>query len=202
MKIRELPVEWRKLNLGSSRKILPGWLNIDIYPFEGIDIIADLNARWPWEDNSIHYIRAFDLIEHLRDPIHTMNEGWRVLKHGGIFEILVPSTDGRGAFQDPTHVSYWNYNSFAYYSKSFLADLYPHLIQCDFELQVYDADHKPDGILWTWALCRVIKDQSWGPTISNEWYYTLSSREVKNRSMDGFQGDTLGTIPVGINIFN
>ena len=28
-----------------------------------------------------------------------------------------PSTDGRGAFQDPTHVSFWNSNSFWYYTK-------------------------------------------------------------------------------------
>ena len=30
---------------------------------------------------------------------------------------LTPSTDGRGAFQDPTHVSFWNSNSFWYYTR-------------------------------------------------------------------------------------
>jgi hypothetical protein len=29
---------------------------------------------------------------------------------------LTPSTDGRGAFQDPTHVSYYNSNSFWYFT--------------------------------------------------------------------------------------
>jgi hypothetical protein len=29
-----------------------------------------------------------------------------------------PSTDGRGAFQDPTHVSFWNSNSFWYYTRA------------------------------------------------------------------------------------
>jgi hypothetical protein len=29
---------------------------------------------------------------------------------------LTPSTDGRGAFQDPTHVSFLNENSFWYYT--------------------------------------------------------------------------------------
>lgn len=32
--------------------------------------------------------------------------------------IEVPSTDGRGAWQDPTHVSFWNENSFWYYTQS------------------------------------------------------------------------------------
>jgi hypothetical protein len=38
-----------------------------------------------------------------------------VLKPGGTAEITVPTTDGPGAFQDPTHVSFWNRRSFLYY---------------------------------------------------------------------------------------
>jgi len=57
------------------------------------------------------------LIEHLRDPLKTMKEIHRVLAHGGWAFIEVPSTDGRGAWQDPTHVSFWNENSFHYYTK-------------------------------------------------------------------------------------
>ena len=29
---------------------------------------------------------------------------------------LTPSTDGRGAYQDPTHVAFYNENSFWYYT--------------------------------------------------------------------------------------
>ena len=112
--IRELPTVSTKLNLGCNRNPLPGWVNVDIEPVEGIDVATDLEQRWPWEDDPVHYIRAVDIVEHLHDAIHTMNEAWRVLGHGGVFEILVPSTDGRGAFQDPTHVSFWNQNSFYY----------------------------------------------------------------------------------------
>ncbi len=41
-----------------------------------------------------------------------MQEAHRCLTPGGWFLTLTPSTDGRGAFQDPTHVSFWNSNSF------------------------------------------------------------------------------------------
>ncbi len=41
-----------------------------------------------------------------------------MLAPGGFFLIRVPSTDGRGAFQDPTHVSFWNQNSFWYYTRA------------------------------------------------------------------------------------
>ena len=72
----------------------------------------------PIADKSVGVIRAFDAIEHLRSPIHTMNEAYRVLAPGGFLLIQVPSTDGRGAFQDPTHVSFWNENSFWYYTRA------------------------------------------------------------------------------------
>ena len=37
------------------------------------------------------------------------------MQPGGKAEIAVPTTDGSGAFQDPTHVSFWNRRSFLYY---------------------------------------------------------------------------------------
>lgn len=92
----------------------PGFESVDI---ENGQITADLNGRWPFEDGSVGLIRAHDAIEHLRNPIHTMNEAYRCLAHGGLFDILVPSTDGQGAFCDPGHVSFWNYRSFRYYTE-------------------------------------------------------------------------------------
>jgi hypothetical protein len=46
----------------------------------------------------------------------TMSEVYRVLKVRGQAAIKVPSTNGMGAWQDPTHVSFWNLNSFMYYT--------------------------------------------------------------------------------------
>jgi glycosyltransferase involved in cell wall biosynthesis len=92
-----------------------GLISVDI---QGGDVTADLNARWPFEDGTVGVIRAYDAVEHLRDPVHTMNEAHRVLAHGGLFLINVPSTDGRGAWCDPTHVSFWNSRSFRYYTEA------------------------------------------------------------------------------------
>jgi hypothetical protein len=76
----------------------------------------NLNWKWPLPDHSVGILRAHDAVEHLRDPVHTMNEAHRVLAPGGFFMIHVPSTNGLGAFCDPTHVSYWNKLSFRYYT--------------------------------------------------------------------------------------
>lgn len=90
--------------------------------YEGVDITHgplkyDLNKTWPFENESIGLFRAHDAIEHLYDPIHTMEEIYRCLSPNGWFLSQTPSTDGRGAFQDPTHVSFFNSNSFWYYTK-------------------------------------------------------------------------------------
>jgi len=102
------------LNLGCSDRHESGWLNVDLC--EPADVIADLSVTWLWKDSEVDGIKAHDIIEHLPDKIRTMNEAWRVLKPGAHFDIVVPTTDGPGAWQDPTHVSYWNRNSFLYYT--------------------------------------------------------------------------------------
>jgi predicted SAM-dependent methyltransferase len=93
-----------------------GFIGVDHFSGDNVDIVADLTQRFPFEDNAVDILRAHDALEHLPDRIHTMNEIWRICKPGATVDIFVPSTDGRGAFQDPTHVSYWNINSFLYYS--------------------------------------------------------------------------------------
>lgn len=103
-----------KLNLGCCDRHMLGYVNVDRnHP---ADVVTDLNAPWPWPDGSVDEIFAHDVIEHLPDKIWTMNEAWRVLKPSGRFDILVPTTDGRGAWQDPDHKSFWNRNSFFYYT--------------------------------------------------------------------------------------
>lgn len=101
-------------DLGGAINGAPGFLAVDNSP--GADIQADLNKRWPFEDNSVFAFRAHDIFEHLNDKIHTMCELHRCLVPGGHALIQVPSALGQGAFQDPSHVSYWVENSFRYYT--------------------------------------------------------------------------------------
>ena len=102
-----------KVDIGGGLYPRAGYLTVDQ---EGGDITCDLNEGIPLPDNSVGVINASHVLEHLRDPIKSMREIHRVLAHGGWAMIEVPSTDGRGAWQDPTHVSYWNEHSFWYYT--------------------------------------------------------------------------------------
>ena len=104
-----------KVDIGGGLYPRPGYLTVDQ---EGADITCNLEEGIPLEDNSVGVLNASHIIEHLKDPIKTMREIHRVLAHGGWAMIEVPSTDGRGAWQDPTHVSFWNEHSFWYYTNS------------------------------------------------------------------------------------
>ena len=104
-----------KLNLGCCDRSMPGYLGVDIAPGPAVDIVTDLREQWPWWEGEVEHIIAHDIIEHLPDAIYTMNELYRVLRKGGRVEIVVPTTEGPGAWQDPTHRTYWNRRSFLYY---------------------------------------------------------------------------------------
>jgi len=144
----------RKIDLGGRFSCPPGYESVDL---KDADINCDLNKRWPFKDSSISVVRSFDCFEHLKDNLHTMKELSRVLKPGGIAFIQVPSTDGRGAFQDPTHVSFWNENSFLYYTNhdwSHYIDTPVHFQA----LQLYTSQKNPQEVCWVRADLINLKD--------------------------------------------
>ena len=111
--------ELLKIDLASCTNKPDGYIGVDKQKLDGIDVVFDLDETpWPWPDNSVGVFRAHDALEHFKDPIKTMKEIYRCLAPYGWALIEVPSSDGRGAFQDPTHVSFWNENSFWYYTKA------------------------------------------------------------------------------------
>lgn len=59
-----------KLNLGCADRVIRGYIGVDIAP--PADQIVDLAGPWPWEDSSVDEVMAFDVIEHIRDCIHTI----------------------------------------------------------------------------------------------------------------------------------
>ena len=118
--IQDMAIAWAKrkglkcLDLGAAHNKPAGYEGVDFYPGEGVDYVGDfLDLDLP--DNSVGVIRAVDFLEHVPDKVAVMNKIWRLLAHGGMLLSLTPSSDGRAAFQDPTHVSFYNENSFWYY---------------------------------------------------------------------------------------
>ncbi|HNX11615.1 MAG TPA: methyltransferase domain-containing protein [Paludibacteraceae bacterium] len=144
----------KKVELGGRIAAKPGYETVDL---KDADVICDLNEPWPYADSSVGVIRAFDVFEHLSDPLHTMKEVQRILAPGGWLICQVPSTDGRGAFQDPTHKSYWNENSFFYYTKSFFAKYIDTPVRFQAS-RLYTTEKNQDQVCWVVAHLVNLKD--------------------------------------------
>jgi glycosyltransferase involved in cell wall biosynthesis len=102
------------IDLGAAHNRVEGFLGVDRYDAPGVSILAELPVL-PLATASVGVIRAMDFLEHVGDEVALMNELWRVLAPGGLLLSMTPSTDGKGAWCDPTHISYWNQLSFRYY---------------------------------------------------------------------------------------
>lgn len=141
-----------KLHLGCNTDIRPGYINVDLKAGPGVDVVTDLNKPWPWEDESVDYIRAYHVFEHLDGPpdvkgqFWCMNEVYRVLKPGGELQMEVPAMNSPGGVQDPTHVTFWVLNSFFYFQAgtNHHTLYYPHTMHGGFN--VCATEDKPDSM--------------------------------------------------------
>lgn len=154
------------IELGGGLNPRPGYINIDL---RDENFTWDLNRGIPLPNDSVGVIWASHILEHLEDKQLIMSEIYRVLRDKGWVFISVPSTDGRGAFQDPTHVAYWNENSFLYYTRKEQADF---IGNTSIRFQPYRLDtgypndwHKDNDIPVTNAWLRAVKSDSRRPHI-------------------------------------
>ncbi|HIH32432.1 TPA: methyltransferase domain-containing protein [Candidatus Woesearchaeota archaeon] len=108
-----------KLNIGCGHQKLKGWVNLDINAEEGIDAVHDLDKYpYPFNDESFEEIRAYSIIEHLKDPVKTVEELHRILKPGGTLDIIVPHYTSAIAWGNPTHLRPYSYDTFFFFVKN------------------------------------------------------------------------------------
>jgi len=115
-----------KLEIGGGTLLQPGWTNLDSRNGHGDWRRLAQDTPWPTGDGSVDAIRASHVMEHIpagQPRIDVMNEAHRVLKPGGVFEVIVPFMTGSWhAIADPTHVSFWCLESFHYFDGLFAAN--------------------------------------------------------------------------------
>jgi hypothetical protein len=85
------------------------------------------NPRIDAAVDSVGVIKAYDVLQRMPHRAIFFNELYRVLVHAGLILTQTPSTDGRGAFQDPSAVAWYNENSFMYLTQEVLHDAIPEL---------------------------------------------------------------------------
>ena len=137
----------RMIDLGGAHNSPEGYQSVD---YQDADHNCDIAEGLPFPDNSIGCVRAVDFLEHIPKcrnsgckhekgecAIAVMKEIYRVLVPNGVLWSNTPSTDGRGAWQDLTHLSGWNDNSFWYFTQDTHRKYYRNMDAKFKALQVY-----------------------------------------------------------------
>ena len=79
------------LNLCSGENPIKEAWNVDITKGEFVDEVVNLTKfPWKWKTNSIEKIYIIHGLEHFPDPKRVIKECYRILKKGGLLEIIVP----------------------------------------------------------------------------------------------------------------
>ncbi len=103
-----------KINLGCGENKRRGFVNVDSSPEVNPDIIADVTVvPWDWAEweKTVGLIFADNLFEHIREEplLKVMKECHRLLKPGGLLQIIVPISapdNFMAMFSDPSHVNH------------------------------------------------------------------------------------------------
>jgi len=134
----------RQLNAGCGRDVREGFVNVDIHPAPGV-VLADVE-RLPFKDGVFDEVLASKVLEHVLRFDQAWRELHRVLRVGGILEVLVPY----GFNTDPYHVRFFDRRSVR-----MLTDKPGHCLQdlAGYQLlsmQVYNRNGFPRWHLWAW----------------------------------------------------
>jgi len=113
----------KRLHLACGRTILPSWVNLDMMPGDGVDVVADVDrcseVPLSFENDSFAEFLASQLFEHLRNPLPFMQELHGIAKPGAkaVFRVSYGSSDD--AMEDPTHVRLCFLQTFGCFSQPY-----------------------------------------------------------------------------------
>ena len=81
-----------KLQIGTSKTPLPGWLNTDLTPELPEVVYLDATRPFPFADNVFDCVASEHMIEHVphADGVAMLRECFRVLKPGGKIRLATP----------------------------------------------------------------------------------------------------------------
>jgi hypothetical protein len=84
-----------RVNLGSGRSPLSGWINVDLNPFSGAQVWMDLRDTWPFTTAEVDAIYTRHCLEHFTESeiLHILGKCRTALGPGKPIRIGVPSLE-------------------------------------------------------------------------------------------------------------
>ncbi len=78
------------LDIGCGQRKRPGYVGVDILPLPGVEFVADVMQRLPFEDGTVTGVSSTGTLHLLPDPAPLLRELIRVCKDGAEIEIWTP----------------------------------------------------------------------------------------------------------------
>jgi len=134
-----------ELGCGPKDKRIKGFYGLDIDASLEPDIVCNLEeGTIPLPSDTVKYIWADYVMEHLSNVLDIMQEIWRVCVNGALVYIGVPEYRWVGAAKDPTHKTQFCKDSYKYWDSR--VNTVPHYGHtCKFDLLRLDIRYK-EGI--------------------------------------------------------
>lgn len=112
------PLQILDIGCGTNKQ-QPGAIGVDRRTHGGVDVVTDLERSLPFAGASVDQIYAVHSLEHVSDLLGLMNEIHRVLRADGVLHVMVPNCEFVNAFADPTHVRYFNRQTFKFFCQPY-----------------------------------------------------------------------------------
>ena len=85
----DVPLGHWNLYIGGAGSFVEGYINIDLFPIAGVDVVADAH-NLPFPSGLFQRVECDAVLEHVKRPYRVMREIERVLAPGGFAHIVTP----------------------------------------------------------------------------------------------------------------
>lgn len=113
-----------RLNLGCGTDIREGWVNLDVAPLPGVDVVHDLRELpLPFEPDRFVEVLCKDVLEHLEYSA-VLRDLHRVMAPGGRLIVEAPHFTSPSVWIDPTHTSAFSVETMKFFVANSGRDYY------------------------------------------------------------------------------
>ena len=108
-----------KLNVGSGKIPLQGWINLDCMAHPTVDVVHDLNAKdgIPLPENSVDVFLISHVLEHIPNTLLVMEKLYKLAKPEAKITIACPYAFSDASIEDQTHIRFFVENSCCFFSQ-------------------------------------------------------------------------------------
>lgn len=85
----DFPLGRWNLYVGGGGRLVPGYVNLDLFAVPGVDVAADA-GHLPFRNDLFQRVECDAVLEHVRDPDRVMQEIRRVVAPGGYVHLVTP----------------------------------------------------------------------------------------------------------------